>query len=52
MGELKALKTIAVFCLFPDDVHDSVDQLSALGVMTFRPVVASAWSDSIGDRRG
>lgn len=42
MRHLKALQTVTDFRLFPDDIHNFIDQLRALGVVTFRPIVASA----------
>jgi len=41
MGDLEALKTIGSLGLFPDNIKDRVDELSSLGVMSFRPVVTS-----------
>ena len=42
VSELETLKTIATFRLLPHDVEHAVHQLGALGVVTLRPVVASA----------
>jgi hypothetical protein len=40
--KLEALQTVAVFRLLPHDVHDGVDEFSALGVVALGPVVAGA----------
>uniref|UniRef100_A0A914MSZ0 Uncharacterized protein n=1 Tax=Meloidogyne incognita TaxID=6306 RepID=A0A914MSZ0_MELIC len=40
MSQLKALKTITTLSLFSNDIQNIVDQLSALSVMSFGPIVA------------
>ena len=40
--ELEALQTVAVFRFLPDHIKHSVDELSALGVVTFGPVVSGS----------
>lgn len=38
---LKALQRIAGFCLFGNNFHDSLQKLSPLSIMAFRPIVPS-----------
>jgi len=40
MSQLKALKTITALSLFSNNIQNIVDQLSALSVMSFGPIVA------------
>merc|ERR1712057_150792 len=42
VAELEALKTIARLGLLADNIKHGIDQLSALGVVTLGPVIASA----------
>merc|ERR1719181_2284713 len=39
VAQLKALKAIATFCLFPHYIQDTINQFCALGVVSFGPVV-------------
>lgn len=41
VSHLETLQTVAVLGLLADDIHDRVDELGALGVVTLGPVVAS-----------
>jgi hypothetical protein len=41
VGDLEALKAIAAFSLFSNDIEDRIDEFGALSVMTFGPVVTS-----------
>ncbi|RDX69889.1 hypothetical protein CR513_50944, partial [Mucuna pruriens] len=42
VGVKNTLKAVTVFCLFPDNIKDGVNQLSPLGVVTLGPVVSGA----------
>merc|ERR1719345_634602 len=39
VAKLEALEAIAPFCLLTHNIQDGVNQLSAFGIMSFRPVV-------------
>ena len=47
--KLKALKAVAAFCFFSNDIQDRIYQFSSLSVMAFCPVVSSsalAWGET------
>ena len=51
MSELEALEAVCILRLLPDDVHDRVDQLRPLSVVTLGPVVAWNMEQTVNNVR-
>lgn len=40
VSQLKALQTVAILCLFTNDIHHVIDYFSTFRVVSFRPVIS------------